>query len=98
MIAELLVAKLSTKVGHSGGIESTGSVQVGDVITAISINNEEMQYLSLGPQKIQHKRTSHAYSILKQARGHIRLQVEHYKEVVCENPFIPTKKNRELIR
>ncbi|GMY21981.1 Brefeldin A resistance protein [Fagus crenata] len=82
---ELVVAKLSTKVGHSGGIESTGRVQVGDVITAISINNEEMQYLSLGPQKIQHRRTSHAYSILKQARGHIRLQVERYKEVEEEN-------------
>ena len=48
MISELVVSKLSTKVGHSGGIESTRRVLVGDVITTISMNNEEMQYLSVG--------------------------------------------------
>ena len=64
MIAELVVSKLSTKVGHSGGIESTARVQVGDMITAISVNKEEMLYLSVGPQKIQQKRASHAYAVL----------------------------------
>lgn len=82
LIAELVVAKLSTKVGHSGGIETTGRVQVGDVVTAISMNNEEMQYLSVGTLKIQHGRASHVYSMLKQAQGQIRLQVDRYKEEV----------------
>ncbi|KAI8027101.1 ABC transporter G family member 38 [Camellia lanceoleosa] len=77
---ELVVAKLSTKVGHSGGIESTGRVQIGDVVTAISMNNEEMQYLAVGPQKVQREQASHAYSMLKNARGYIRLQVERYKD------------------
>lgn len=70
MISKLVVSKLSTKVGHSKGIESTGRVQVRDVITAISMNNEEMQYLSVGSQIIKHNRASHAYAMLKQARGH----------------------------
>lgn len=82
LIAELVVAKLSTKVGHSGGIETTGRVQVGDVVTAISMNNEEMQYLSVGTLKIQHGRASHVYSMLRQAQGQIRLQVDRYKEEV----------------
>ncbi|KAK3016996.1 hypothetical protein RJ639_006562 [Escallonia herrerae] len=77
---ELVVAKLSKKVGHSGGIESTGRVQAGDVITAISMNNEEMQYLAVGPQKIQQERALHASSMLKKAQGHIRIQVERYRE------------------
>ncbi|KAK7843900.1 abc transporter g family member 14 [Quercus suber] len=80
MISELVVSKLSTKVGHSGGIESTGRVLVGDVITAISMNNEEMQYLSVGSQIIKHNHASHAYAMLKQPRGHTRLQVERCKE------------------
>lgn len=80
-----MVSKLSTKVGQSGGIESTGSVQIGDMITAISVSNEEMLYLSVGPQKIQHKRASHAYSVLKQARAHVHLQVERNKEKVHKN-------------
>ncbi|KAL3725768.1 hypothetical protein ACJRO7_030749 [Eucalyptus globulus] len=96
---ELVVAKLSSKIGNSGGIESTGRVQVGDVVTAISINNDEMQYLSVGPQEILHERASHVYSMLKQARGHIRLQVERSKEEEDENqaqlkqfrrPFVQT--------
>ncbi|OMP09385.1 hypothetical protein COLO4_05497 [Corchorus olitorius] len=76
---ELVVAKLSKKVGHSG-IESTGKVQNGDVVTAISMNHEEMQYLAIGPPEIQHERASDAYSMLKQVRHPIRLQVERYKE------------------
>ncbi|KAI3439344.1 uncharacterized protein J3R85_004754 [Psidium guajava] len=106
---ELVVAKLSRKIGHSGGIESTGRVQVGDVVTAISINNNEMQYLSVGPQKLQHERASHVYSMLKQARGHIRLQVERYKEEEDEyqaqwkqfqRPFVQTwwKSTQTLIK
>ncbi|KAK9195078.1 hypothetical protein WN943_003195 [Citrus x changshan-huyou] len=35
---------------------------------AISINNEEMQYLSVVPQNIKHKRASHAYSMFKKHR------------------------------
>ncbi|PON69613.1 ABC transporter, G [Parasponia andersonii] len=82
---ELVVAKLSTKVGHSGGIESTGRVHIGDVVTAISINNDETQYLSVGPHKVQHLRASHAYLILKQAQGRVCLQVERYKEEADEH-------------
>ncbi|XP_077240342.1 pleiotropic drug resistance protein 1-like [Tasmannia lanceolata] len=77
---ELVVAKLSSKVGHSGGIESTGRVQVGDVVTGISINNEDLQYLAVGTQETQHEQASQVYSALKYARGHVRLQVERYKE------------------
>lgn len=93
MISELVVSKLSTKVGHSGGIESTGRVLVGDVITAISMNNEEMQYLSVGSQILKHNRASHAYAILKQARGHTCLQVERCKEQVYKKLFLPTRKD-----
>lgn len=75
-----MVAKLSSKVGHSGGIQSTGRVQVGDVVTGISINNEEMQYLAVGAKKIQRERATQVFSMLKQARGHIRLQVERITE------------------
>ncbi|KAK2977191.1 hypothetical protein RJ640_008816 [Escallonia rubra] len=105
---ELVVAKLSKKVGHSGGIESTGRVQAGDVITAISMNNEEMQYLAVGPQKIQHDRASHAFSMLKKAQDHICIQVERYREEEEEyqsqweqfqRPFIQTwwKSTKTLI-
>ncbi|KAJ4836594.1 hypothetical protein Tsubulata_030481, partial [Turnera subulata] len=71
---ELVVAKLSSNIGHSGGIESTGRVQVGDVVTAISMHKEETQYLSIGPQNSQHERVSYAYSMLKNAPYHVRLQ------------------------
>ncbi|KAI4374049.1 hypothetical protein MLD38_012093 [Melastoma candidum] len=77
---ELVVAKLSSKVGQSGGMQSTGRVQVGDVVTGISINNEEMQYLAVGPKKTQRERATQVFSLLKQARGHSRLQVECVKE------------------
>ncbi|CAL1407763.1 unnamed protein product [Linum trigynum] len=77
---ELVVTKLSKKVGHLGGIRSTGRVQVGDVVTAISLNKEEMIYLSVGHQKVQKDRTIHVHSILKQTRPRIRLQVEREKE------------------
>ncbi|XAR52732.1 Sulfate-transporting ATPase [Bertholletia excelsa] len=77
---ELVVAKLSTKVGHSRGIESTGRVQIGDVVTAISMSDKEMQYLAVGTKRIQRDLASHAYSLLKNARGRIRLQVERYKD------------------
>lgn len=90
MVAELVVAKLSTRVGHSGGIESTGRVQIGDVVTAISLNNDETQYLSVGPQKVQRLHASHAYLMLKQARGRIFLQVERYKEEVFNTLLVDT--------
>ncbi|KAL3725770.1 hypothetical protein ACJRO7_030751 [Eucalyptus globulus] len=106
---ELVVAKLSSKIMHLGGIESTGRVQVGDVVTAISINNDETQYLSVGPQRPQHERASHVYAMLMQARGYIRLQVERYKEEEDENqaqlkqfwrPFVQTwwESNQTLIK
>ncbi|KAJ0078484.1 hypothetical protein Patl1_23940 [Pistacia atlantica] len=79
-VEKLVVAKVSTKIGHSGGIESTGRVQIGDVVTAITMNNEEMQYLSVGPRKTKHERAAHVYSMLKQEQGHIHLQVERYTE------------------
>ncbi|WCJ26876.1 ABC transporter G family member 36 [Euphorbia peplus] len=97
---ELVVTRLSTKVGHSGGIESTGRIQVGDVVTAITVNKEETQYLSVGSQKIQHERASHVYSNLKQERGQIRLQVERFRNEDEENqdkwdqfkrPFVQTR-------
>ncbi|KAK6911685.1 ABC transporter-like, ATP-binding domain [Dillenia turbinata] len=97
--AELVVSKLSSKVGHSGGIESTGRVQIGDVVTAISFNNEEMQYLSIGPQRVQRERASLVYSMLKQAQGPVRLQVERFREEEDEHqkqweqfqrPFVQT--------
>ena len=91
MISELMVSKLSTKAGHTGGIESTGRVLVGDVITAISMNNEEMQYLLVGSQIIKHNHASHAYAMLKQARGHAHLQVERCKEQIYKKLFLPTR-------
>lgn len=95
MIAELVVAELSKKVGHSGGIESTGRVEVGDVVTAISMNKEEMKYLSVGPQKIQHQRALQVYSMLKQARGNIHLQVERYKNEVTATHLQPLENHFE---
>ncbi|XP_027158635.1 ABC transporter G family member 40-like [Coffea eugenioides] len=78
-LTELVVSKISSKVGQSGGIESTGRVQIGDIVTALSVNGEESTYLALGPQRHQHEHASHAYSTLKKAVGHIRIQVERYE-------------------
>ncbi|KAH7542911.1 hypothetical protein FEM48_Zijuj02G0125400 [Ziziphus jujuba var. spinosa] len=108
MVVELVVSKISNKVGHPGGIESTGRVQVGDLVTAISTINDEMQYLSVGTKNMQHKQTSHAYSMLKRAQGRICLQVERYREEEDEyqaqweqfqRPFVQTwwKSTRTLI-
>ncbi|KAL3515901.1 hypothetical protein ACH5RR_022803 [Cinchona calisaya] len=79
-LTELVVSKISSEVGHSGAIESTGRVQIGDVVTAMSINGEESTYIALGPQRILHEHASHAYSTLKKAEGHIRIQVERYEK------------------
>ncbi|CDP22254.1 unnamed protein product, partial [Coffea canephora] len=79
LAAELVVSKISSKVGQSGGIESTGRVQIGDIVTALSVNGEESTYLALGPQRHQHEHASHAYSTLKKAVGHICIQVERYE-------------------
>ncbi|XP_058077607.1 ABC transporter G family member 43-like [Magnolia sinica] len=106
---ELVVAKLSSKVGHSGGIESTGRVQVGDLVTGISINNEELRYLAVGSKRTRHERVFQVYSMLRGARGHVRLQVERYKEEEDEyqsqwnqfqRPFVQTwwKSTKTLIR
>lgn len=81
-VAELVVSKISSKVGQSGGIESTGRVQIGDIVTALSVNGEESTYLALGPHSHQHEHASHAYSTLKKAAGHIRIQVERYETKV----------------
>lgn len=91
MVAGLVLSELSSKVGHSGGIQSTGRFRVGDVVTAISINDDEMQYLSVGTKNIQHKHTSHAYFMLKQVQGRICLQVERYREEVPYHFFTETK-------
>lgn len=88
MNAELVVTKISTKVAHLGGIQSTGRVQVGDAVTAVSINGEESLYLALGPQRMQHEHVSCAYSTLKNAEEQIRIQVERFEEKVqlfCNN-------------
>lgn len=77
-----MVTKISTKVAHLGGIQSTGRVQVGDVVTAVSINGEESLYLALGPQRMQHEHVSCAYSTLKNAEEQIRIQVERFEEKV----------------
>lgn len=92
----MVVSKISSKVGHSGGIESTGRVQIGDVVTAMSINGEESIYLALGPQRIQHEHASNAYSTLKKAEGHIRIQVERYEEKV--HMFSSQKTNQKEIQ
>ncbi|KAF9594335.1 hypothetical protein IFM89_030464 [Coptis chinensis] len=106
---ELVVAKLSTKVGHSGGIESTGRVQAGDVVTGISMNNERLQYLAVGTKKIQRERASNVYSLLKRAQGQTRLQVERYEDEEddykkqwkhFQGPFVQTwwKSTKTLIK
>ncbi|TVU49709.1 hypothetical protein EJB05_01035, partial [Eragrostis curvula] len=43
----VVVSKLLNK--SASGVESTGNIQVGDVVTGISINEEPMQYLATGP-------------------------------------------------
>ncbi|XP_072148351.1 pleiotropic drug resistance protein TUR2-like [Setaria viridis] len=43
---EVVVAKLLNKSGSTSGIESSGNIQVGDVVTGISINEEPLQYLA----------------------------------------------------
>ncbi|KAM7470075.1 hypothetical protein LguiA_008258 [Lonicera macranthoides] len=65
------------------------------------MNDEEMQYLAVGQQKIQRERASHAYSILKKASGPIRLQFERYKEeiekLVISNTKIELRLRNEIL-
>ncbi|KAL6847372.1 hypothetical protein ACP4OV_023225 [Aristida adscensionis] len=71
---EVVVAKLLNK--SASGIESTGNIQVGDVVTGISINEEPMQYLAIGPIFDHKQHLDQIFSTLRHARGHIRLQLE----------------------
>ncbi|KAJ1265885.1 hypothetical protein BS78_08G107700 [Paspalum vaginatum] len=73
---EVVVAKLLNKSGSASGVESTGSIQVGDVVTGISINKEPMQYLATGPILDQKQHLDQIFSTLRHARGHICLQLE----------------------
>jgi hypothetical protein len=74
--SEIVVAKLLNKSGSATGAESTGNIQVGDVVTGISINEEPMQYLATGPIFDQQQHLDQVFSTLLHARGHIRLQLE----------------------
>lgn len=74
--SEVVVAKLLNKSGSTSGIESSGSIQVGDVVTGISINEEPLQYLATGPILDHKQHLSQILSTLCHARGHIRLQLE----------------------
>lgn len=74
--SEIVVAKLLNKSGSATGVESTGNIQVGDVVTGISINQEPMRYLATGPIFDQQQHLDKVFSTLLHARGHIRLQLE----------------------
>ncbi|CAN6338630.1 unnamed protein product [Urochloa humidicola] len=73
---EVVIAKLLNKSGYTSGIESSGNIQVGDVVTGISINEEPMQYLAIGPILDHKQHLNQVFSALRHARGHIRLQLE----------------------
>ncbi|KAL6623571.1 hypothetical protein ACP70R_033450 [Stipagrostis hirtigluma subsp. patula] len=73
---EVVVAKLLNKTRSASGVESTGIIQVDDVVTGISINEEPMQYLATRPTFDQQQQLDQVFSILRHARGHIRLQLE----------------------
>ncbi|CAL4898614.1 unnamed protein product [Urochloa decumbens] len=73
---EVVIAKLLNKSGSTSGIESSGNIQVGDVVTGISINEESMQYLAIGPILDHKQHLNQVFSALRHARGHIRLQLE----------------------
>ncbi|CAN6348072.1 unnamed protein product [Urochloa humidicola] len=73
---EVVIAKLLNKSGSTSGIESSGNIQVGDVVTGISINEEPMQYLAIGPILDHKQHLNQVFSALHHARGHIRLQLE----------------------
>ncbi|MCO5592667.1 hypothetical protein L7F22_046670 [Adiantum nelumboides] len=77
---EVVVTKLSNVVDYTRGIESTGRIQIGDVVTGISINDEELQYISLGSKGDHQGRMDAVHSMLKNARGHVRLQVQRLLE------------------
>jgi len=74
--SEVVVTKLLNKSRYISGIESSGNIQVGDVVTGISINEEPMQYLATGPIFDRKQHLTKVSSALRQARGHIRLQLE----------------------
>ncbi|KAF8776612.1 hypothetical protein HU200_003335 [Digitaria exilis] len=73
---EVVVAKLLNKSVSTSGIESSGNIQVGDVVTGISINEEPMQYLATGPIHDHKQHLNQVLSSLSHAQGHNRLQLE----------------------
>ncbi|CAN6343362.1 unnamed protein product [Urochloa humidicola] len=73
---EVVIAKLLNKSGSTSGIKSSGNIQVGDVVTGISINEEPMQYLAIGLILDHKQHLNQVFSALQHARGHIRLQLE----------------------
>lgn len=74
--SEVVVAKVLNKSGSANGVESTGNIQVGDVVTGISINDEPMQYLATRPIFDQQQHLHQVFSTLHHSRGHIRFQLE----------------------
>ncbi|PUZ67481.1 hypothetical protein GQ55_3G438700 [Panicum hallii var. hallii] len=82
---EVVVTKLLNKSRYISGIESSGNIQVGDVVTGISINEEPMQYLAIGPIFDHKQHLNKVFSALRQARGHIRFQLERSDNKGNEN-------------
>ncbi|CAM6087925.1 unnamed protein product [Calypogeia fissa] len=80
---EVVVSRLPRNKGQSShgaklkGIESSGAVEIGDLVTGISLPNEDMVYLngseSIGNQRHQ---ASNIAKLLANAQSHVRLQVE----------------------
>ncbi|GLJ34605.1 hypothetical protein SUGI_0695940 [Cryptomeria japonica] len=96
---EVVVAKLPSKTDNTCGVGSTGKIQEGDIVTGISINNEEMNYLAVGSSIHQRSRASEVYNMLKNARGHVRLQVERHKEEEDDDGSPENKKfQREYVQ
>uniref|UniRef100_A0A0D9Y0H1 ABC transporter domain-containing protein n=1 Tax=Leersia perrieri TaxID=77586 RepID=A0A0D9Y0H1_9ORYZ len=75
---EIVVAKLLNKSRTSSGVESTGNIQIGDVVTGISVNEEPMQYLAARPMFDKQYHLDQTFATLRHARGHVRLQLERF--------------------
>lgn len=78
----MVVTKINQEMGEYGGIKNTSKVQIGDLVTAVSLNFEETTYLSAGNQTNQHDLPSRVYSKLKKIKGHVRVQIERSEEKV----------------
>ncbi|EFJ33605.1 hypothetical protein SELMODRAFT_406260 [Selaginella moellendorffii] len=92
--AEVVVSRLSTKVDQAQGIESTGHIQEGDIVTGISLRNGRMQYIAVGSKITRKSYADDISKVLEGARGHVRLQVERRateQEVESSQPaFVQT--------